>query len=411
MTALKTTSLRLRGTDVSVLEEEGLDSEGAVTSKSKLQGKVKALSGVDILTATGEYKSTYEILSEIADVWESMNDMDQAALLELISGKRNSSVVAAILQNPEELKAAFEDANNAQGSALKENEKYLDSIQGKIDQFNNAVQTLWSNTLDSDFIKLIVEIGTEIVKLIDKMGSLNVVIAGLFAYLNRNGGLIDFSKLFSGFKEAFSSSSNPKEFFKNLKNGFKNTSISIDQAKAKLAELEAQRRELGNPTSERNRRKVDVLDQEINKYKEMLKPHEDLVAAQKKLEAAQNRLANASGKSLKSETIKKYQREVDKAQANVDNLTAAQQRAGATGQSAFKKLGTSVKAFGKQVASIVTQMLVMWAITKVIEIVFQGFDSLITTAEEAAEKYPLPSAFSTYTKYLNIAQGSDKIRK
>ena len=77
-TALKTTSLRLRGTEVSVLEQEGLDSEGAVSSKSKLQSKVKALSGVDILTATGEYKSTYEILRDIADVWESMNDMDQA---------------------------------------------------------------------------------------------------------------------------------------------------------------------------------------------------------------------------------------------------------------------------------------------------------------------------------------------
>lgn len=67
-----------RLTEVSVLEEEGLDSEGAVSSKSKLQSKVKALSGVDILTATGEYKSTYEILRDIADVWESMNDMDQA---------------------------------------------------------------------------------------------------------------------------------------------------------------------------------------------------------------------------------------------------------------------------------------------------------------------------------------------
>ena len=386
-TALKTTSLRLRGTDVKVLEDEGLDSEGAITSKSKLQGKIKALSGVDILTETGDYKSTYEILSQIADVWEDISNMDQAALLEILAGKRNASVLAAILQNPKELKDAYEDAMNAEGSALKENEKYLDSIQGKIDQFNNAVQTLWSNTLDSDFIKLIVEIGTEIVKLIDKMGSLNLVIAGLFAYLNRNGGLIDFSKLFSGFKEVFSNSNGVKDFFKNLKNGFKNTSISIDQAKEKLAELEAQRRELGSPTSERNRQKADALDQEINKYKEMLKPHEDLVTAQKKLEAAQNRLANASGKSLKPETIKKYHREVDKAQANVDNLTAAQQRAGATGQSAFKKLGTSVKAFGKQVASIITQMLVMWAITKAIELISKGFDNLITTAEEAAEKY------------------------
>lgn len=67
-----------RLTDVSVLEEEGVDSEGAVTSKSKLQSKVKALSGVDILTESGEYKSTYQILSQIADVWEDINNMDQA---------------------------------------------------------------------------------------------------------------------------------------------------------------------------------------------------------------------------------------------------------------------------------------------------------------------------------------------
>lgn len=189
-TALKTTSLRLRGTDVKVLEEEGLDSEGAVTSKSKLQSKVKALSGVDILTQTGEYKSTYEILVQIADVWESMNDMDQAALLELIAGKRNSSVVAAILQNPKELKKAFEDANNASGSALEENEKYLDSIQGKIDQFNNSVQTLWSNTLDSDMVKGIVALGTELIKIIDKLGlipSLLIAIATISMIKNKMG--------------------------------------------------------------------------------------------------------------------------------------------------------------------------------------------------------------------------------
>lgn len=166
-TALKTTSLRLRGTDVKVLEEEGVDSDGAVTSKSKLQSKVKALSGVDILTETGDYKSTYQILSQIADVWEDISNMDQAALLEMLAGKRNASVLAAILQAPEELKAAYEDAANAEGSALSENEKYLDSIQGRIDQFNNSVQSLWSHILDDDMVKGIVSWVTQIIKSLD----------------------------------------------------------------------------------------------------------------------------------------------------------------------------------------------------------------------------------------------------
>lgn len=87
LTALKTTSLRLRGTSVDVLEEEGVDSDGAVESKSKLQSKVLALSGVNILTDAGEYKSTYQILSEIAKVWEDIDNMEQAALLELLAGE------------------------------------------------------------------------------------------------------------------------------------------------------------------------------------------------------------------------------------------------------------------------------------------------------------------------------------
>jgi hypothetical protein len=195
-TALKTTSLRLRGTSIKVLEEEGLDTDGAVESTSKLRSQVLATSGVDILTDTGAYKSTYQILLEIAEVWDQItDDKARAGLLELLAGKRNSSVIAALLQNPEDLKAAYEDAQNAEGSALKENEKYLDSIQGKIDQFNNAVQTLWSNTLNSDVVKFFVDLATKLVKVVDAVGPLNIALVGLVAFLEKNYGV--FSNFFA----------------------------------------------------------------------------------------------------------------------------------------------------------------------------------------------------------------------
>ena len=222
-TALKTTSLRLRGTSTELLEEEGVDSEGAITSKSKLQGKVKALSGVDILTESGEYKSTYEILSQIADVWEDISNMDQAALLELLAGKRNASVLAAILQAPEQLKAAYEDAQNAEGSALKENEKYLDSIQGKIDQFNNAVQTLWKNTLNDDVVKDVVELGTELIRFIDKIGVIPSILAGVLIY-------------FTAFKKQ-----NPLTIIKDLGEHFVNAGVQATKYGQSLKGLTLQK--------------------------------------------------------------------------------------------------------------------------------------------------------------------------
>lgn len=171
-TALKTVAMRLRGTSTKEMEEEGLETDGAITSKSKLQSKVKGLSGVDILTDTGAYKSTYQILSEIADVWKDISDIDQAALLEILAGKRGGSVMAAILQNPDTLKDAFESASEASGSALVENEKYMDSIQGRIDQFNNALQTMWNNELNGDVIKWFVGLGKVLIQTIDKLGLL-----------------------------------------------------------------------------------------------------------------------------------------------------------------------------------------------------------------------------------------------
>lgn len=183
MTALKTVAMRIRGTSTEEMEEEGLETDGMVESKSKLRGKIKGLSGVDILTDSGAYKSTYQILSDISDVWEDMNDMDQAALLELLAGKRAGSVMSAILQNPETLKDAFESANDAAGSAWTENEKYMNSIQGKLDLFSNSLQTMWNNELNSGTIKWFVSLGEVLIKVIDKIGLLSTALIVLMTYL------------------------------------------------------------------------------------------------------------------------------------------------------------------------------------------------------------------------------------
>lgn len=179
--ALRTISLRLRGTSVEVLEEMGEETDGVITSVSKLQSKIKALSGVNILTESGDYKDTYTILKEIGQVWEDMNDIDRAALLELMAGKNRANTLSAILGNMGDLTSAYETAMNAEGSAPRENATYMDSIQGRIDQFNNAVQTMWMNFISSDVVKFIVNVGTELTNLIDKVGLLNTAISTILA--------------------------------------------------------------------------------------------------------------------------------------------------------------------------------------------------------------------------------------
>lgn len=183
-TALRTISLRIRNTR-STLAELGEESEGAAETTAKLREQVMALAGVDILTPDTEaYKSTYEILKEISKVWKDMNDLDQAALLELLAGKNRANSLAALLNNFSQAEAALEASTNASGSALQENQRYLDSIQGKLSQLTASWQEMWNNAIDNDFIKFLIDVANRLVQIIDKIGPINAlfsVLAGIFS--------------------------------------------------------------------------------------------------------------------------------------------------------------------------------------------------------------------------------------
>lgn len=95
--ALKTLSLRLRGTKVS-LEEAGEDIDGMAETTSKMRENIKALSGVDIMLDKDNYKSTYQIMREISNVWNDLTDVKQAGLLELIAGKTRANLNCPYVQ-------------------------------------------------------------------------------------------------------------------------------------------------------------------------------------------------------------------------------------------------------------------------------------------------------------------------
>lgn len=176
-------TLRLRGSKTE-LEEMGEDVSDMATTTSQLQAKLLALTGgqVDIMTDANTFKNSTQILREMAEAWEDMTDIQRASALELMGGKRQANVLSALIQNFDTVENVIETSANSAGSALEENERYLDSIQGKIDQFNNAMQAMWSHTLDSDMVKGFVALGTEIIKIVDKIGLLNTALIALATY-------------------------------------------------------------------------------------------------------------------------------------------------------------------------------------------------------------------------------------
>lgn len=162
-------------------EEAGESTDGMANSVSELREEILSLTGnkVDIQIDDNTFKSTYQILKELSGVWSDLTDVSQANILELIGGKRNSNVVAALLKNFSIAENAVTTSAESAGSALEENEKYLDSINGKIAQFETAFQTLSQDAVDNDFVKFIIDIGTGLINILDGLQKINLLLPSI----------------------------------------------------------------------------------------------------------------------------------------------------------------------------------------------------------------------------------------
>lgn len=169
-TMMKSLSMYLRAAKTDA-ENAGIEVDGMANSVSELRSELKSLTGVDIMSdAAGKnFKSTYQIMKELSEVWDSLSDVTQANVTELIAGKRNANGVAAILNGFDVAESTMESAANSANVAWEENEKYLDSIQGRLAQLDASFQVLSQDILSSDLIKGSVTFLTSIVKLLDKI--------------------------------------------------------------------------------------------------------------------------------------------------------------------------------------------------------------------------------------------------
>ena len=180
--AMKILSLRIRGAKAD-LESMGESTDDLADSTSKLREEIKGLTGVDIMADEDTFKSTAEIIKEIGAVWNQLSDVSQAATLEKLAGKNRASTVAGLIENYETIDKVIEAASNADNSALDENQKIIESIDGRIQQLSNRVQEFWYNLVDDSVVKSAVSALTTIVeggtKLIDTFGTLPTLLTAI----------------------------------------------------------------------------------------------------------------------------------------------------------------------------------------------------------------------------------------
>lgn len=168
-------------------------------SLNKTAKGLREIGKIDIYSdkKTGQIKNMTQILDELASKWSNFNDEQRAGLSEAIAGKQQSAVFQSLMQNYDTFKKIqSEFANNEQfGSAIKENEAYVNSLSGKINEFKEIWKDTASSLVTNDFLK-------------DSMDGVNAFsegISGLIKNLGKlSGGLLPAISAFATMKTALS---------------------------------------------------------------------------------------------------------------------------------------------------------------------------------------------------------------
>lgn len=194
-TYLKTLSMYLRASKTDA-ENAGIATDGMASSVSELRSELKQLAGVDIMKDDNTFKSTYQIMKELSEVWKDLSDTTQANITELIAGKRGGQSTSALLNNFSVAEDAMKQALNSSGSAMRENQTYMDSLQAKLNQLDSAFQKFSTDLMKSDIPKFFVSLATvfvdgadSAVKFAGALPTLTAAISGVLSVMQMSGKL------------------------------------------------------------------------------------------------------------------------------------------------------------------------------------------------------------------------------
>ncbi|ALS22316.1 phage tail tape measure protein [Paenibacillus naphthalenovorans] len=107
-----------------------------------MQPAIDALAsiGINVKNASGEMKSATEIIDEYSSKFNSLTKEEQQNTAVVLAGRYQLSRFLAMVQNRAEAHKATQTALHSENSAMRENAKYMESLQARIEKLKAAWQ-------------------------------------------------------------------------------------------------------------------------------------------------------------------------------------------------------------------------------------------------------------------------------
>lgn len=160
--ALKAITMNIRQVRGETEDGELINDE----SIAKAAAALKDFAGISTME-NGELRLTSDVLDELAGKWDTLSQVSQSAIAEALGGKYHSNVVAALMGDWEKVEKMMTDYAEGAGSAMRENEIYLDSWEAKSKQLSSTWAEFVSHVLETEAIKGVLDGTIATIKLLD----------------------------------------------------------------------------------------------------------------------------------------------------------------------------------------------------------------------------------------------------
>jgi TP901 family phage tail tape measure protein len=136
--------------------------------------------GVQLRDSQGEFRNFETILDEMAQKWNTLSSVQQAALLKVAAGTRQQNRFSALLEGYNKTLELTEVAANSAGTAVEKfNKSYKESLEAKTNTLQASFESMIMNSDMSEVYSGILDATTALVNLINKTNALKGAMGAL----------------------------------------------------------------------------------------------------------------------------------------------------------------------------------------------------------------------------------------
>lgn len=113
----------------------------------------------------GQLKSGYDLLAGLAEKWDTLDNNSQKYIATTVAGTTQLNNFLALMNNFDHAVSATNTALDSQGSAMRENSAYMESIQAKLSQLQSTFQDFANNVISSDLAKAVLDLANGLLQI------------------------------------------------------------------------------------------------------------------------------------------------------------------------------------------------------------------------------------------------------